>query len=541
MLLHDLKRKAMLHPDDPEVRVELAEALLVEGDTEAATKQLEKALAIAPDHPRARRALARAHLQDGRPVPAERTLEEHVRRFPDDEGARDDIAKLLGQNGRVDDAIVHLEEALRVDPDNLERRIFVAALSTVRRLFGRAQRHVEYARRLPNGDPEMARRLHEIAMDLGDPAALAMPIEMGRDRLLGRTLEALASPLLRDAVRKGALKEVAAHLRCGDLGAAKRALVTAPPDEQATDAHAILRAEVALIEGDRDRAEKAFRRAAERSPGLAFAWSRLGELQSAKGQSQEAVACFETVLRLSPEDAGVMESLGDVLARMGRHDEALLHYERALDRRPEGMLAAKAAAVRSSKNRAHEDVPLVGSIAALAWNPFGGTVSMVEAVALPGKGELVFTGNVGKAIQDSAKVALSCLKARATPLGIEDAVSQKDLHLHFGEMESKTDGGSAGLALTLAGLSAFTGRPIRPRLGATGEITLQGAVKPVSGLHEKLVAAYLAGIEVVLAPRRNLLELKEVPAEVLRRVSLIYVNSLSEAIEHALLEGKANP
>ncbi len=112
-----------------------------------------------------------------------------------------------------------------------------------------------------------------------------------------------------------------------------------------------------------------------------------------------------------------------------------------------------------------------------------------------------------------------------------------DLHLHFIDTENPKDGPSAGLALALAGVSAYTRRALKPRLAATGEITLQGGVRPVGGLHEKLLAARLAGVETVIVPRKNLFDLRELSREVLSRVSLVYVDSLPEALEHALLPG----
>lgn len=530
----------MLHPDDPDARIELAEALIVEGDAEGATKQLEKAITIAPSHRSARRVLARVHLREGRPIPAERALEEQVRRFPDDTIARDALADLLVLGRRIDDAIVHLEEAVLVDPSSYERRVRVAELSIARRLFARAKRHADFLKGLSTDDPELAKRRHAIALELCDPESLAAHVEIGRDRAIGRALEAFESPELRGQVKAGALRDAIVALRRDDIVAAKRALITASQAEQSTEAYAFLRAELSLIEGDREKAEKGYRRAVEQYAQFALAWSRLGEILSAKPSPAElasAARAFEEVLKISPDDTQAMESLGDVFARMNRRPEALRSYEKALARRPEGMLAAKIVALRSPLREDPDEGPRPGRIGALGWNAFGGTVSIIEAVAVPGKGELVFTGNVGKTGQEAAKVALSCLKARADSLGIEAAVTKNDLHLHFVDTELQKDGPSAGLALALAGFSAFTGRPLRPRLAATGEITVQGAIKSVGGLHEKLSAAYLADIEILLAPRGNLLDLKDVPAPVLRQIRLVVVNSLSEALDHALIGG----
>ena len=177
---------------------------------------------------------------------------------------------------------------------------------------------------------------------------------------------------------------------------------------------------------------------------------------------------------------------------------------------------------------------MAGKIGALGWNAHGGTVSPIEAVAVPGKGELVFTGNVGRTGQDAAKVAFSCLRARGEALGIERQLATHDLHLHYVDTELAKDGPSAGLALALAGYAAYAGKPLREALAATGEITLQGAVRPVGGLHEKLVASYLAGVERVLVPRKNLHEVARVPDEVRARLTIVHVDTLGEALEHAV-------
>ena len=112
-----------------------------------------------------------------------------------------------------------------------------------------------------------------------------------------------------------------------------------------------------------------------------------------------------------------------------------------------------------------------------------------------------------------------------------------DLHLHATDTEKNKDGASAGLALVLAGVSAYTQRPLRAHLAATGEITIMGEVKPIGGVHEKVVAAHLAGIRTILLPRRNLREGRDLPDEVAAKMELIFVDTVAEAIEKALLKG----
>ncbi len=530
-MIHDLKRRVALHPDDAGARYALAEALFGEGRAEAAIDQLERALALDPDHGDARRLLARAYVGEGRLVPAERALEEAVKRRPRDAGARDELAALLAQGGRLDDAIVHLEEAVRADPDCVPRRVLVADLARRRGLFARARRHLDHAARLAPDDVAVADRRRDLAMEAGDAAApLPSPILRGREFLLGRTRSALLTPPFRGA--GGAVAEAAARIRAGDVRGAKRALVTAPPGS-ASIAIDLLRAEILLLEGDLARAEHAFRRAAEQRPDLSLASSRLAEILSASGRHADAAACLASLVERSPEDADALEQLGEALLAAGRREEAARRLRDALARRPDGALAARIAAIeRPAAPPADERVP--GRIGALGWNATGGVVSPLEAAAVPGKGELVFTGNVGKVGRDAAKVAFSCVKARADTLGVADRIERCDLHLHFVDTANEKDGPSAGLALALAGISALTGRPLRPRLAATGELTPHGAVRPVGGLHEKLVAAYLADVEAVIVPRNNLFDVRTLPGEVVGRLEIVYVDALTEALARAL-------
>lgn len=576
-MLHELKRKAMQNPEDPEARYALAEALFGEKQFEAAVKQLEKLIELFPDHPGARLLLARAYQREGRLTLAERTLEQLVQRSPNSADARDELAEILASGGRIDDAIVHLEEAVRVDPENLSRRLLVADLALRRHLFARARGHLEQAARLAPGDPTLAARLEAVLLELGVTAARPSPLDRGPEFLLGRARAALETEPLRRALADGALKQAASLLRKSDIAGAKRALVTASQAEQETAAYSFVRGEIFLIAGDRGRAEQAFKRAAEINQNkndengdikmgsaisaslnknitantntntntntknrILAAFGRLGEISSAAGCHKDAAHWFNAWLQFAPKDPDALEGLGDALVALSRPNEALTYFEDALKIRPEAALADKITALRTNKNRnnntsgAEQNNKNLARIGALGWNATGGVVSLVEAAAVPGKGELIFTGNVGPTGQDAAKVAFSCLKARAESLGITEFLARADLHLHFVDTELAKDGPSAGLALALAGLSALSGKKIRQNLAATGEITLQGAVRPVGGLHEKLSAAYLAGITAVILPRKNLFDARRLPAEVVSRVEVFYVDSLTEAVAIAI-------
>jgi len=155
-------------------------------------------------------------------------------------------------------------------------------------------------------------------------------------------------------------------------------------------------------------------------------------------------------------------------------------------------------------------------------------------VVIPGKGELIFSGNVEAGMQDGARVVFSCIKARAASLGLDALIETRDLHLHFVETEYTIDGRSAGVALFLAAISAYTQRVLPADLAASGEVTLSGAVRQVAGLHEKLTAAALVGIRTVIMPRRNLFDVRELSREVVGRLNLIYVDTVQEALDAVL-------
>lgn len=179
------------------------------------------------------------------------------------------------------------------------------------------------------------------------------------------------------------------------------------------------------------------------------------------------------------------------------------------------------------------DTRTAGRIGVLGWTEVGGAVSTLEALAVVGDGELRFTGNIGQHIKESCTVGYTCLKHKGAELGIDGLVMGMDLHLHFTDIETTKEGFSAGLALTLAGLSALRQQPLYPRLATTGAITLHGEVQRIEGVYEKAVAARLAGVRRILYPRGNSADVKQLPKLVTEKVEFIAVSSLSEALEHA--------
>ena len=176
----------------------------------------------------------------------------------------------------------------------------------------------------------------------------------------------------------------------------------------------------------------------------------------------------------------------------------------------------------------------------LAWTPVGGDVLHVEVSALPGKGSLQLTGQLGDVMQESAKAAVSCVRARAEQWGIEpDFMEKYDLHIHVPAGATPKDGPSAGVTMTAALVSALSGRPARADTCMTGEITLHGKVMPVGGIREKVVGAINRGLTNVLLPTANKRDLSEIPAELLQRIRVRTVDSIDELLPLALEKKKA--
>lgn len=181
--------------------------------------------------------------------------------------------------------------------------------------------------------------------------------------------------------------------------------------------------------------------------------------------------------------------------------------------------------------------PEVGVATGLAWTSTGGDLLVIEALKMRGEGELIATGQLGQVMAESIKAAHSYVRSRADMLGISAKDFEKcDIHIHFPEGAVPKDGPSAGVAATLAIASILSGRPIRTDLAVTGEVTLTGKVLAVGGIREKLMAAYRAGAHQVIMPKQNEEDLVDVPEDVLRKMELIKIERMDEALKVALVE-----
>ncbi|MFL6194945.1 MAG: endopeptidase La, partial [Thermoanaerobaculia bacterium] len=179
----------------------------------------------------------------------------------------------------------------------------------------------------------------------------------------------------------------------------------------------------------------------------------------------------------------------------------------------------------------------VGVATGLAWTSVGGDLLFIEVVAVPGKGQLLLTGQLGDVMKESAQAALSFARAYAATHSVgEDFFAKHDLHVHVPAGSIPKDGPSAGITIGSAILSVLTGKPVNRRVAMTGEITLRGDVLPIGGLKEKVLAAKLAGIQTVIVPRLNRRDLGEIPATITDGLTFHFVDHMDEVLKLALLD-----
>jgi ATP-dependent Lon protease len=177
----------------------------------------------------------------------------------------------------------------------------------------------------------------------------------------------------------------------------------------------------------------------------------------------------------------------------------------------------------------------VGQVVGLAWTEVGGDLLTVEAAVMPGKGNIIRTGQLGDVMKESVEAARSVVRSRSRRLGIKDEMFEKrDVHIHVPDGATPKDGPSAGIAMTTAFVSALTGIPVKASVAMTGEITLRGEVTAIGGLKEKLLAAHRGGIKTVMIPEENVKDLQDIPENVKNHLEIVPVRWIDRVLEIAL-------
>jgi len=176
----------------------------------------------------------------------------------------------------------------------------------------------------------------------------------------------------------------------------------------------------------------------------------------------------------------------------------------------------------------------VGVVPSLAWTQSGGAIMFVEATKMPGKKNLILTGQLGNVMKESAQAALSYVRSSAEKLDIEsDFFDRYDIHIHVPAGAIPKDGPSAGITIATALASLMVDKPVQPELSMTGEITLRGEVLPIGGVKQKSLAAHRAGIKTIVLPKKNEKDLVEVPEEIRKSLKFVFVETVDEVFQEA--------
>ena len=191
--------------------------------------------------------------------------------------------------------------------------------------------------------------------------------------------------------------------------------------------------------------------------------------------------------------------------------------------------------IRKNLEDAVLDKDETGVCTGLAWTSVGGTTLAIEVGLMQGKGEILLTGKLGDVMKESARAAISYIRANAKKYGIDELRFEKtDIHIHVPEGATPKDGPSAGITMATAILSAFTGKPVKKSVAMTGEITLRGKVLAIGGLKEKALAGYRMGIRDIIIPKANEKDLTEIPAEIKKEINFITAETVDKVFEVAI-------
>jgi ATP-dependent Lon protease len=187
------------------------------------------------------------------------------------------------------------------------------------------------------------------------------------------------------------------------------------------------------------------------------------------------------------------------------------------------------------ESESSESIEIPGIATGLAVTPVGGDILFIEASRMKGKGEFTLTGQLGDVMRESARIALTFVRSKSAEIGVDaDLFTQSDVHVHVPAGATPKDGPSAGVAMTMAIASLFTGRPVRSDVGMTGEVTLRGRVLPIGGVKMKVLAAHRAGLTTVILPKRNERDLEDVPEDVRSKMTFVLVERIEEALKAGL-------
>ncbi len=253
-----------------------------------------------------------------------------------------------------------------------------------------------------------------------------------------------------------------------------------------------------------------------------------------KDELEVDVSAIRDIIRYYTREAGV-RGLERQIAKVGRkvvkeHTGQKLVKVKVASEQLEHLLG-----VRKFRYGLAEQQDQIGQVTGLAWTQVGGELLTIEAVVIPGKGQLIKTGSLGDVMVESITAAQTVVRSRARSLGIAaDFHEKRDVHIHMPEGATPKDGPSAGIGMCTALVSALTQIPVRADVAMTGEITLRGQVLAIGGLKEKLLAAHRGGIKTVIIPEENVRDLKEIPENIKQDLQIKPVKWIDEVLQIAL-------
>ncbi|MEE4350278.1 MAG: endopeptidase La [Pacificimonas sp.] len=253
-----------------------------------------------------------------------------------------------------------------------------------------------------------------------------------------------------------------------------------------------------------------------------------------KGEFAVTEEALRDLIRYYTREAGV-RTLEREIARLARKSlrKIIEQAETSIEITPDNL--ADYAGVRKFRFGVSEEEDQIGAATGLAWTEVGGELLTLEAVTVPGKGNIRTTGKLGEVMKESIQAALSFIKARAPEYGINPEIfARRDIHVHVPEGATPKDGPSAGVGMVTAIISALSDTPVRREVAMTGEVTLRGRVLPIGGLKEKLLAALRGGIKTVLIPEENEKDLAEIPANITEGLDIHPVSHVDEVLHLAL-------
>lgn len=243
---------------------------------------------------------------------------------------------------------------------------------------------------------------------------------------------------------------------------------------------------------------------------------------------------LHTIIRRYTREAGVRNLEREIAAVFRKVAKMIAEGEKKRIKATDAMLHKFLGPFKFTATLA-EKKDEAGMSTGLAWTEAGGDVLFIEVALMPGKGQLILTGQLGDVMKESCQAAMSYIRARARALGLAERFYQKiDVHVHVPEGAVPKDGPSAGIAITTAIVSALTKIPVDRKIGMTGEVTLRGRVLEIGGVKEKLIAAHRAGLKTVILPKENKKDLEDIPKNVLQDLQIDFVSHMDEVLKIAL-------